>query len=184
MVQPEDFWRNTVTGFQASATRHQGSLVVDAGRAGRGPASTVEACRWCYDSTPVYGWGGNTRQQQLSTAGWLAALPVFEPHWQILMSKGLSSGWCGVFVPSALLGRMAGFALCCGLLCAPASSPLAPPVTPVRWCVRRVQGGVGAATLRVHRRANVQRKELGRSVPAQVVLDAGVISSHVHCALV
>ena len=64
--------------MQVSATRHQGSLVVDPGRAGRGPASSVEGCRWCYATTPVYGWGGAAGRKQLSTAGWLAALPVFE----------------------------------------------------------------------------------------------------------
>ena len=25
--------------------------------------------------------------------GWLAALPVFEPHWQVVMAHGLASGW-------------------------------------------------------------------------------------------
>ena len=91
--------------MQVSATRHQGSLVVDPGRAGRGPASSVEGCRWCYATTPVYGWGGDAGRKQLSTAGWLAALPVFEPHWQILMSKGLSTGWCArVSLHAALSG--------------------------------------------------------------------------------
>jgi hypothetical protein len=36
-----------------------------------------------------------------------------------------------------------------------------------------VQGGVGRAPLRVHRRADVQREELGWRVPSQMVLDAG-----------
>mmetsp|Transcript_5140 Transcript_5140/g.12420 ORF Transcript_5140/g.12420 Transcript_5140/m.12420 type:complete len:260 (+) Transcript_5140:2-781(+) len=44
-----------------------------------------------YRTERVHGWG-NTGSQQ-ATAGWLASLPVFEPHWQILMSYGLSSGW-------------------------------------------------------------------------------------------
>ena len=35
-----------------------------------------------------------------------------------------------------------------------------------------VQGGVGRAPLRVHRRADVQREELGWRVPSQMVLDA------------
>jgi hypothetical protein len=36
-----------------------------------------------------------------------------------------------------------------------------------------VQGGVGRAPLRVHRRADVQREELGWRVPSQMVRDAG-----------
>ena len=87
--------------MQVSATRHQGSLVVDPGRAGRGPASSVEGCRWCYATTPVYGWGGDAGRKQLSTAGWLAALPVFEPHWQILMSKWLSTALADPHVQGA-----------------------------------------------------------------------------------
>ena len=31
--------------------------------------------------------------KQKATAGWLAALPVFEPHWQVLMAKGKATGW-------------------------------------------------------------------------------------------
>ena len=110
--------------MQVSATRHQGSLVVDPGRAGRGPASSVEGCRWCYATTPVYGWGGDAGRKQLSTAGWLAALPVFEPHWQILMSKGLSTGWCArVSLHAALSGLPRPRSL--------STSPwLMPPATP------------------------------------------------------
>ena len=183
--------------MQVSATRHQGSLVVDPGRAGRGPASSVEGCRWCYATTPVYGWGGDAGRKQLSTAGWLAALPVFEPHWQILMSKGLSTGWCArVSLHAALSGLPRPRSL--------STSPwLMPPATPPGCiCMRlggsrgqddrtsqsdaklnlrsktytstrvitstnsecpslpraMVQGGVGRAPLRVHRRADVQRE--------------------------
>ena len=77
--------------MQVSATRHQGSLVVDPGRAGRGPASSVEGCRWCYATTPVYGWGGDAGRKQLSTAGWLAALPRrwLQPAW---VSRGRALG--------------------------------------------------------------------------------------------
>lgn len=31
--------------------------------------------------------------QQMSTAGWLSSLPVFEPHYQVTMAHGLASGW-------------------------------------------------------------------------------------------
>lgn len=39
----------------------------------------------------MYGWG-DVKSKQKSTAGWLAAFPVFEPHWQICMAGGLSTG--------------------------------------------------------------------------------------------
>jgi hypothetical protein len=35
---------------------------------------------------------GTVGDRQLSTAGWLAIVPVFEPHWQICMANGLSTG--------------------------------------------------------------------------------------------
>lgn len=43
--------------------------------------STETTARWAYSTRFVYGWGDIGRPQQ-ATAGWLAALPVFEPHWQ------------------------------------------------------------------------------------------------------
>ncbi|KAG6521549.1 hypothetical protein ZIOFF_018672 [Zingiber officinale] len=53
---------------------------------------TVKTARWEYNTRPVYGWG-DVNSKQKSTAGWLAAFPVFEPHWQICMASGLSTGW-------------------------------------------------------------------------------------------
>lgn len=44
--------------------------------------STVGSCKWSITVDPQYGWGPRAGKQQ-STAGWLAALPVFEPHWQV-----------------------------------------------------------------------------------------------------
>lgn len=52
---------------------------------------TVNTARWEYSTRPVYGWG-DVGSTQKSTAGWLAAFPVFEPHWQICMAGGLSTG--------------------------------------------------------------------------------------------
>ena len=43
--------------------------------------STETTARWAYSTRFEYGWGDTGRPQQ-ATAGWLAALPVFEPHWQ------------------------------------------------------------------------------------------------------
>jgi len=51
----------------------------------------VKSARWEYSTKPVYGWG-NVSSKQKATAGWLAAFPVFEPHWQICMAGGLSTG--------------------------------------------------------------------------------------------
>ena len=42
---------------------------------------------------PLTGWGGVEGGPQKATAGWLSVLSVFEPHWQVLMSHGLASGW-------------------------------------------------------------------------------------------
>jgi len=44
------------------------------------------------DLEPQIGWGGGEKLRQYSTAGWFAALPVFEPHYQILISQGKASG--------------------------------------------------------------------------------------------
>lgn len=54
-------------------------------------AETVKSARWEYSTRPVFGWG-DVGGKQKSTAGWLAAFPVFEPHWQICMAGGLSTG--------------------------------------------------------------------------------------------
>lgn len=88
---PADTFRQRVPqGFQASATWHQGALT--ATPAPGGLQSTVNACAWEFDLQPVYGWG-DAQGKQKATAGWLAALPVFEPHWQVMMAHGLASGW-------------------------------------------------------------------------------------------
>lgn len=73
------FDRQVRSGYQVTATLHQGSL----------PA---QDCRWCYETVPVYGWG-QPQQMQQATAGWLSYLPIFEPGWQILMAHGLAAGW-------------------------------------------------------------------------------------------
>lgn len=43
--------------------------------------STAEKCSWSISVVPQYGWGPPLGKQR-ATAGWLAAFPVFEPHWQ------------------------------------------------------------------------------------------------------
>lgn len=43
---------------------------------------SVPSASWAFSVQPVLGWG-DEGQKQKATAGWLAALPVFEPHWQV-----------------------------------------------------------------------------------------------------
>jgi len=71
------FARFVQQGWQLTSTRHQGKC---------------DDISWSYDVEPRLGWGGGKDAKQYSTAGWLAALPVFEPHYQILMAHGLASG--------------------------------------------------------------------------------------------
>ncbi|XP_010049096.2 tocopherol cyclase, chloroplastic [Eucalyptus grandis] len=88
-VPPQEFNKRVAEGFQVSPLWHQG-FIRDDGRSDY--VETVKTARWEYSTRPVYGWG-NVGSQQKSTAGWLAAFPVFEPHWQICMAGGLSTGW-------------------------------------------------------------------------------------------
>ncbi|KAH6835831.1 tocopherol cyclase [Perilla frutescens var. hirtella] len=88
-IPPQEFNRRVLEGFQVTPLWHQGSIRDD----GRNNfAEIVKTARWAYNTRPVYGWG-NVGSKQKSTAGWLAAFPVFEPHWQICMAGGLSTGW-------------------------------------------------------------------------------------------
>ena len=82
-LNPTDFDRQMLEGYQATATWHQGKLF-DPGTG----ASAV----WQYEIQPVYGWGDRDKPQQ-STAGWLSQFQIFEPGWQILMAHGLATGW-------------------------------------------------------------------------------------------
>ncbi|XP_073129409.1 tocopherol cyclase, chloroplastic-like [Henckelia pumila] len=88
-VPPQEFDRKVLEGFQVTPLWHQG-FIRDDGRTNY--AKIVKTARWKYSTRPVYGWG-NVGSKQKSTAGWLAAFPVFEPHWQICMAGGLSTGW-------------------------------------------------------------------------------------------
>lgn len=59
-----------------------GSLESDDSSAAGDLPPTVKSIKWAYSTRPVYGWG-DAGADQKATAGWLAALPVFEPHWQV-----------------------------------------------------------------------------------------------------
>jgi tocopherol cyclase len=80
---PQEFNRQILEGYQATATLNQGVI--------RDPA-TGSYCRWQYQIQPVYAWGDQNSIQQ-STAGSLSFFQIFEPGWQILMAHGLASGW-------------------------------------------------------------------------------------------
>ncbi|NJR65446.1 MAG: tocopherol cyclase [Leptolyngbyaceae cyanobacterium CRU_2_3] len=82
-LEPDEFDRLILEGYQATATWHQGRL--------RDPGSGKMA-RWQYHIQPIYGWGDRAGTQQ-STAGWLSKFQIFEPGWQILMAHGLATGW-------------------------------------------------------------------------------------------
>uniref|UniRef100_A0A7I4FDB0 Tocopherol cyclase n=1 Tax=Physcomitrium patens TaxID=3218 RepID=A0A7I4FDB0_PHYPA len=84
-----EFWDSVEEGYQVTPIWHQGCLR-DNGSTDF--AKTVGTVRWEYSTRPVYGWG-SIGERQLATAGWLAVMPVFEPHWQICMAGGLSTGW-------------------------------------------------------------------------------------------
>lgn len=43
----------------------------------------VQSASWAFSVRPELGWGSPLEQQK-ATAGWLASLPVFEPHWQVV----------------------------------------------------------------------------------------------------
>ncbi|KAK9841356.1 hypothetical protein WJX74_004431 [Apatococcus lobatus] len=92
MVSQGDFERDVELGFQSCLTLHQGSIVAKEDGAQGNLPSAVPNAKWCFTVQPVYGWGDSGGKQK-STAGWLAALPVFEPHWQIILSHGLATGY-------------------------------------------------------------------------------------------
>jgi len=89
---PESAFANGVKyGFQANNTWNQGSISsVGVTPPGSIP-ETVPSCSWAFSTAPAQGYGEASEQK--STAGWLSALPIFEPHWQIVMADGRSSGW-------------------------------------------------------------------------------------------
>uniref|UniRef100_A0A7N0U7X6 Tocopherol cyclase n=1 Tax=Kalanchoe fedtschenkoi TaxID=63787 RepID=A0A7N0U7X6_KALFE len=89
-VHPQEFNSRVSEGFQVTPHWNQGFIHGDDGRTDHN--KTVKTARWEYSTRPVYGWG-NVNSKQKATAWWLAAFPVFEPHWQICMASGLSTGW-------------------------------------------------------------------------------------------
>ena len=61
-----------------------GSIVAnEEGCSGNLP-SAVKSAKWAFSVQPRLGWGDSDSKQK-ATAGWLASLPVFEPHWQVIL---------------------------------------------------------------------------------------------------
>ncbi len=79
LLPVDRFDRQIKTGYQVTATLHQGAL-------------PDRDCHWCYQTIPVYDWG-QLHQPQQATAGWLSFFPVVDPGWQVLMAHGLATGW-------------------------------------------------------------------------------------------
>lgn len=82
LLSPDKFDRHISEGYQTTATWHQGKL-----KDPTGPWAD-----WQYRIEPIYSWG-NANLPPQSTAGWLSALQIFEPGWQVLMAHGLATGW-------------------------------------------------------------------------------------------
>jgi hypothetical protein len=94
-IQRQEFYEITNDG-----TRHRGFLLVS--RKNENPASIwpakkrVQAVEWDFTVKTEIGYGSSSSSESKSTAGWLSALPVFEPHYQILMAHGLATGYVEV----------------------------------------------------------------------------------------
>ncbi|KXZ53182.1 hypothetical protein GPECTOR_7g1074 [Gonium pectorale] len=92
-LSEDAFFAQVAEGFQATDTIQTGRMIAaEAGAAGP-PLSTVPSASWSLTITPKAGWGATSGPSQQATAGWLSVLPVFEPHWQVLMAHGEASGW-------------------------------------------------------------------------------------------
>jgi tocopherol cyclase len=93
MLPSDTFFEVVDKGFQASYVKQTGSIISNEAGTSGAPLSTVSSCSWDLEIRPMTGWGGENGGPQKATAGWLSVLSVFEPHWQVLMSHGLASGW-------------------------------------------------------------------------------------------
>lgn len=86
----------------ADGRRHRGRLVASTTREDESiwpSAKRVETVAWDFSVSVQAGFGARgegtgetSKQKHASTAGWMSALPVFEPHYQILMAHGLATG--------------------------------------------------------------------------------------------
>ena len=121
-MTPSEWRNAVQSGFQILPFHFQGRLDGHDGTLGGVKANQGVEGRAEYDFNirPVAGWGNyqtplssmsqsnvkntnnndmnlnqqdrNNHYRQVSTAGWLASFPVFEPHWQITMANARASG--------------------------------------------------------------------------------------------
>ena len=80
-LPPHVFSAQVTEGYQATASVHQGKLLL--------PSGEVKA-QWQYETKVIDTWGSPAPR---ATAGWLSFFSIFEPGWQVLMAHGLSTGW-------------------------------------------------------------------------------------------
>ena len=99
-ASPRAFARFVTDGFQLTSTLHQGALLTD--------GSDIN---WSYEIQPVLGWGGGEDDKQYSTAGWLAALPVFEPRYQV-HSAPMQQGQSAQANPNRTHSKLAHISRC------------------------------------------------------------------------
>lgn len=78
-----NYFADTNDFFRLTSSRASGRI---------SPISSGTGVTFDFEMFPEVGWGGDEGARQYSTAGWLAAFPVFEPHYQVLVSKGKAMG--------------------------------------------------------------------------------------------
>mmetsp|Transcript_55709 Transcript_55709/g.82925 ORF Transcript_55709/g.82925 Transcript_55709/m.82925 type:complete len:394 (-) Transcript_55709:236-1417(-) len=66
--------------------------------------TTVTTVDYDFSIESLVGWGGGYGDRQYSVAGWLSALPLFDPHYQVLISRGVASGYVHVSKKSIAAG--------------------------------------------------------------------------------
>jgi len=80
-LTPSLFTEQVQEGYQATASLHQGKLLL--------PSGDIKA-QWHYETQVLSSWGSPTPQ---ATAGWLSFFSIFEPGWQVLTAHALATGW-------------------------------------------------------------------------------------------
>ena len=95
-AMPPSEWKDKVkSGFQILPSRLLGKVDGHDGTLGGVLPNQGEPgyCEFDLTIQPLCGWGSKSSKQQKSTAGWLASLNVFEPHWQVTMADARASGF-------------------------------------------------------------------------------------------
>lgn len=82
-----NYFANSNDYFRLTSNRASGRVLN-----GRFTTAEIVGVEYDFDIFAHIGWGGDNSARQYSTAGWLAAFPVFEPHYQVLISRGKTKG--------------------------------------------------------------------------------------------